>query len=585
MVARSDDGGRQMRGRMGRVRSGLFIGAALISVSCSDDLGPGPITARPAVELAFVRQPISTFTGTILTAVTVVARDALGNTTTDFTGAVTLAIGANPAAGTLTGTTTVNAVRGVATFVGLSIEQSGDGYTLTASSGALAGATSEPFNIAPPYPTLRFTTTTTGADVPSAYSLCIGDDFIYYCTYDATIGANSAVTVSVAPGTYPIYLYVPGNCTVSEDNPRTITAVDTTEVHFSINCVAAGSVRITAVTTGTDIDQDGYDFCVSRSGMNDCHWLGRADANGTVTIDGVTAEPHTVWILGLTQNCTVGGGTSRAVTVSEHGTTDVTFNVACAVADRIAFSSLPEGITVMRVDGLAVQTLAQGTAPAWSSDGARLAYECGADICTINANGIGSARLTGDAAQDRHPTWSPDRLKIAFASNRNGSLELYVINADGTAMVRLTEGVGFLGSPAWSPDGSRIAFDCRVQAGNDDICIVDADGTGFTRLTSNPGRDYDAAWKPDGSKLAIATTRFGGDEIALMNPDGTGVTRIGSGLAGFEPTWSPDGTRLAFVQVIDDYYWTYDAIYVARTDGSNIRYLTRGAQPAWMPHP
>jgi hypothetical protein len=591
MVARSYDRRRQMRSAKERIRSVVFFAAALICVSCRGDLGPDhpgpdPITAGPAVELAFERQPVNTFTKLFLPSVTVVARDALGNTATDFTGAVTLAIGANPAEGTLAGTTTVNAVRGVATFFGLSIELPGDGYTLTASSEALAGATSAPFNIAPPYPTLRFTTTTTGADVPSTYYICIGEDYFYYCTYDATIGPNSSATVSVAPGSYPVYLYVPGNCTVSENNPRTITAVDTTEVPFSISCVATGSVRVTSITTGTDIDPDGYELCVTRSGMNDCQWWGHADPNSTVTISGVTAEPHTVWILGLTQNCTVDGGTSRAVTVPVHGTVDLTFNVTCGLYERIAFSLIPDGITISRVDGLAVQTLGPGKAPAWSSDGAMLAYECDGDICTINANGTGSARLTADAAQDRHPTWSPDRMKIAFASTRSGAAELYVMNAEGTGIVRLTDGIGVLGSPAWSPDGARIAFDCRVQAGNDDICIVNADGTGFTRLTSDQGRDYGAAWKPDGSKMAFATTRFGGPEIALMNPDGTGITRIGSGLAGSQPTWSPDGTRLAFVNVVDDYWWfPYDAIFVADADGSNSRFLAAGEQPAWKPHP
>src|SRR6185437_10098239 len=56
-------------------------------------------------------------------------------------------IGTNPGSGTLSGTTTVAAVNGVATFAGLSIDKSGNGYTLTASDGALAGATSNTFNI------------------------------------------------------------------------------------------------------------------------------------------------------------------------------------------------------------------------------------------------------------------------------------------------------------------------------------------------------------------------------------------------------------------------------------------------------
>src|SRR5207249_4479936 len=54
---------------------------------------------------------------------------------------------ANPGSGTLSGTTTVAAVAGVATFPGLSINKVGTGYTLTANSGSLSGTTSTPFNI------------------------------------------------------------------------------------------------------------------------------------------------------------------------------------------------------------------------------------------------------------------------------------------------------------------------------------------------------------------------------------------------------------------------------------------------------
>src|SRR5207249_3849569 len=70
-----------------------------------------------------------------------------GNTATGFTGNVTMALGANPGSGTLSGTTTVAAVAGVATFPGLSIKRVGTGYTLTANSGSLSGTNSTPFNI------------------------------------------------------------------------------------------------------------------------------------------------------------------------------------------------------------------------------------------------------------------------------------------------------------------------------------------------------------------------------------------------------------------------------------------------------
>ena len=120
------------------------------------------ITAPPATNLAFTTQPQTTQAGQTMPAVRVTARDASGNTVTSYTGLITVAIGANPGGGTLSGTTSVNAVSGVATFSTLSINNAGTGYTLVASASGLTGATSTSFNItAPPPPpatNLAFTT-------------------------------------------------------------------------------------------------------------------------------------------------------------------------------------------------------------------------------------------------------------------------------------------------------------------------------------------------------------------------------------------------------------------------------------------
>src|SRR5436189_122477 len=110
------------------------------------------ITAQPAKNPAFTTQPQSTQAGQTMPAVRLTARDASGNTVTSYTGLITVAIGANPGGGTLAGTTSVNAVSGVATFSTLSINNAGTGYTLAASAAGLTGATSAAFNItAPPH--------------------------------------------------------------------------------------------------------------------------------------------------------------------------------------------------------------------------------------------------------------------------------------------------------------------------------------------------------------------------------------------------------------------------------------------------
>jgi hypothetical protein len=77
----------------------------------------------------------------------ITVKDADGNTATTYSGPVTIALGANPGGGTLSGTTTVNAVNGVATFTNLSIDKPGVGYTLVASAAGLSSSTSTAFSV------------------------------------------------------------------------------------------------------------------------------------------------------------------------------------------------------------------------------------------------------------------------------------------------------------------------------------------------------------------------------------------------------------------------------------------------------
>ncbi|KFE72161.1 S8 family serine peptidase [Hyalangium minutum] len=113
------------------------------ATSTAFDVAHGPVAA-----LVLTVQPGNTAAGTsIAPAVRVTLKDAFGNVATSATDAVTVALGSNPRNGTLSGTKTVNATSGVATFANLSIDKKGTGYTLTASSGALPTVTSTAFDI------------------------------------------------------------------------------------------------------------------------------------------------------------------------------------------------------------------------------------------------------------------------------------------------------------------------------------------------------------------------------------------------------------------------------------------------------
>jgi uncharacterized repeat protein (TIGR01451 family) len=123
----------------------LTASARGVSGATSD---PFDITSGPATQLEFGQQPSGTPAGaTIAPPVTVRALDNDGNVDTSFSGSVTVAIGINPSGGILSGTTSIPAVNGIATFNDLSIDNAGNGYTLTAKASGLAGATSGAFDI------------------------------------------------------------------------------------------------------------------------------------------------------------------------------------------------------------------------------------------------------------------------------------------------------------------------------------------------------------------------------------------------------------------------------------------------------
>ncbi|HSQ32186.1 MAG TPA: IPTL-CTERM sorting domain-containing protein, partial [Gemmatimonadaceae bacterium] len=126
------------------------------------------ITDDDPASLAFATQPSTAVAGeAIAPAVTVQVLDASGRPVPASTASVALAIGSNPAGGTLSGTLTVSAVGGVATFANLVIELSGAGYTLIASSSGLTPATSAPFEITPNAVTTFSGPSTTGTGIVS----------------------------------------------------------------------------------------------------------------------------------------------------------------------------------------------------------------------------------------------------------------------------------------------------------------------------------------------------------------------------------------------------------------------------------
>ncbi|MGI8655313.1 MAG: LpqB family beta-propeller domain-containing protein [Pyrinomonadaceae bacterium] len=213
------------------------------------------------------------------------------------------------------------------------------------------------------------------------------------------------------------------------------------------------------------------------------------------------------------------------------------------------------------------QTLAAGST--------RIAFATDRDgsfqIYTMNSDGSNQINVSNSAADDISPAWSPDGSKLAFVSDRDGNNEIYTMNADGSNQQRLTDNAANDLSPAWSPDNTRIAF-VSARNGNDEIYVMKADGTGQIDLSNNLADDFGVAWSPDGARLAFASNRDGVYQIYSMYADGSGQFNL-SRSAGDDvaPNWTQ--SSITFQSNRDG----NDEIYTMNANGSGQSRLTNDA--------
>lgn len=196
---------------------------------------------------------------------------------------------------------------------------------------------------------------------------------------------------------------------------------------------------------------------------------------------------------------------------------------------------------------------ADAHSPATSATAGRLAFSRtyrDTNIWRVPLKGSAGAspsmeQIAASSFREVSPHYSHDGTRLAFYSNRGGSIQIWTSNADGSRAAQLTNMDAFAttGSPRWSPDGRQLVFDSNAGGGYQ-IYVISADGGQPRRLTSGSS-NFAGTWSPDGSWIYFASDRSGRAEIWRVPPQGGDaeqVTRDG----GLGPRVSPDNVWLYY---------------------------------------
>jgi hypothetical protein len=474
---------------------------------------------------------------------------------------------------------------------------------------------------------IQVSTTTTGMRIdPDGYTVTAG-------TQTGSVGVNDSYTFSnLAVGSHSVELTgVDPDCVVGGDNPRNITVAydQTAQTSFQITCPV--DVTVSAPTTGTVQDPDG--FTVRVDGVD----LGTVDTGASETF-GLLPGSRSIELTGLQPGCSVVGDNPQTVTVPPVSPVTVTFQITCPVMLTVRTQTTggppdPDGYQVTIDQGTPVAIGLNATQQFVLQPGNHEVTLSDVEAnCVVAPDNPRTVTLANDA--DLETVFNVTcaglggTLRIEVATSGWDTPNSYPFSFDGVPQGT----IGFLGT-GWYEDTTAdagmhtvelttVPANCHIQEGNPqnvnvpaggtgtavftvacsgilfesnpfghrDIYIGHSDGSpGFTRLTSNPGTDQDPTWHPDRTKFAYTCDQGGMGywdicirDVTAPPGDLPGTILLNDIWNDTDPEFSPDGTKIAFKS---DRSGVSRDIWIMNADGTGLTQLTNhpadDEDPSW----